>query len=140
TIHLVASLDVGQIRPQDGRTISGHIRDASGNPLQGVRLTAFPSDGWDQTVATSEADGSYQIRGLEAVDYRLLLTPGSLNYQTGWYAAGASGQFSVRRSDATSLTMSTDRSGIDFVLPAGYTIRGRITDTKGRAVPSTFSV
>ena len=86
------------------------------------------------------ADGSYRIAGLTSGSYKVLVQPGAVNFQTGWYAADAPGHVSLRDSDATPLVMTTDHSGIDVRLPAGYTISGRITDGKGQGIPAYLTI
>ena len=140
TIHLTADRNVGKIRPLEGHTLSGYVRDSAGYPLPGVTVTSFRSDAWDMRDATTGPDGSYRLSGLASAPYEMIIRPSHFNVQSGWYSAGPPAHVSLRESDATELDMSTDHSGINIRLPAGYTISGRITDGKGRGIPAALTI
>jgi streptogramin lyase len=52
-----------------GESVSGVVKDASGTPLRGVMVTAI-KDNFKKTVSVlSQADGTFTIDGLSAMDY-----------------------------------------------------------------------
>ncbi|MBI2567363.1 MAG: carboxypeptidase regulatory-like domain-containing protein [Candidatus Schekmanbacteria bacterium] len=110
------------------RYISGHIRRAAGGAaVAGVRVRALLVSGADErTVATarSDADGAFHLGGLPAGTYRVLADPDAeMNLVDAYYPHG------LRLEDAApiSLTLKSDRAGIDFALQDGASIRGRIS-------------
>ncbi len=60
---------------QLGGSAAGRILDASGNPLAGVCVGAYPDDpafiGWAQGYTQTDADGSFVLRGVIPGDYRI---------------------------------------------------------------------
>ena len=51
----------------------GHVADEMGQPVAGVQVTVLASTGASAGSAVSDAQGSYEIRGLKAGAYRLTL-------------------------------------------------------------------
>ena len=51
----------------------GHIANEMGQPVAGVQVTVLGSAGASAGSAVSDAEGSYEIRGLKAGAYRLML-------------------------------------------------------------------
>lgn len=75
TRHLVFALALGVIAPgvaaQDGASISGTVRDANDALLPGVTFTAVEIDGDTRRTTISDADGRYELSGLEPGRYRV---------------------------------------------------------------------
>jgi len=112
-----------------GHTVSGHVTNAGGDPLQGICVNVNlppPSigGGFAQTDASGNfrtspvAPGSYQV---QFVDCRP--SPG---YITEWWNDKHSGQ----TPDLVDLT-STDQTAISPVLTSGYVVSGHVTNTGG---------
>jgi uncharacterized protein YfaS (alpha-2-macroglobulin family) len=51
----------------------GHVANDSGQPAAGVQLSVLDSSGAAAGSAVSDADGSYQIRGLKPGPYTIVL-------------------------------------------------------------------
>ena len=102
------------------RRISGHVVDAGGSGVRGVRVVAHPKDGrsWSEFDAhgatTSGEDGSFELRRLGDATYRLSLAlpPGFSPVAARDVAAGA-----------------TD---VEFRLVAGTEVTVTVLDPEGR--------
>jgi hypothetical protein len=93
-------------------SISGTVKDAAGNAVEGARVHAGPGGG----EATTAADGTYTLTGLCAGDYRV--EAGMRDVGFGVYDANADG-----KPDKVTLTdAANSATGIDITLqkpPAG---------------------
>ncbi len=124
--------------------IAGTVRDAAGNPLPKMTVTAWlpsssntpvPDPNAPTNTATSGADGTYEIRGLAPGGYTVSASgPGYLIqfYDNSPDAAGATPVQVVNKQTT---------SGIDFSLGRGGNIEGTVTDAKsGLPIPYTLVV
>jgi hypothetical protein len=60
------STGVRSINPEQIYTISGTVRDTSGNPIAMVQVIGFPkAPGQDQAITTTAADGTYTLTVIE---------------------------------------------------------------------------
>jgi hypothetical protein len=97
--------------------ISGSVTDTNGNPVSGVRVSAYgPGDRWVGSYARSTAaDGTFVIGNVRPSDYRVLFAPpdGS-GLASEWFDDAAS------RSLATVVTVPPGQTatGIDAQLPS----------------------
>ncbi len=113
-------------------SISGTVTNSMGDPLQGVCVTAFDSDGNPESnTGRTGSNGNYSIVSLEPGDYRLrfgICVPlRADNVAMEFYDDKDS------LEDAAPVTVigSVDTSGIDAELAPGGSISGTITDTNG---------
>lgn len=109
-------------------TIRGHVFDAStGQPLRKAQVRALAPEIRENRLATTDNNGAYEIKELPAGRYQLNASKGSfvqLSYgQTRPFEAGKPLQL------ANSQTIEK----IDFSLPRGGVITGRIVDETGEA-------
>jgi protocatechuate 3,4-dioxygenase beta subunit len=135
-LHLAADMDLGVIKPDAGHSISGHVYDPAGNPLQNATVQTLSPDGTKVFhSAETAADGSFTVMGLADRRYILSVRKTFYNLQAGWYSAGRPNEFTTRRSQATRIMVAaTDVTGIDLRMPAGYTISGLAKDPTGHAI------
>jgi len=118
--------EAGQAQPlvvalNRGLTLRGRIHDPSGQAIEGVsvsigRDSMFRSYGME--TPASAADGTFELDGL-APDERV-----TLMYRKEGY---------VERTDR--VRVSKENKPIDVVLTHGLTIKGRVIDAAGKAVP-----
>jgi hypothetical protein len=104
-------------------TITGHVTDDHGQPVEGLCVT---TDGGPGT--TTDANGDYRIETLDDGSYTVQFNcAGDLRYLRQWYA-GASDQQS-----ATPVVIAGGQtaSGVDAQLVAAATISGTVTGTGG---------
>jgi hypothetical protein len=141
TISLAAGASRTGVDAQLARpTISGHVTNATGDPLQNICVSAQPSpSGPGGGSAQTNASGDYTISGLAAGSYKVQFSacPGGGNYVTEWWDdrpdAGA--------ADTISLAAGASRTGVDAQL-ARPTTTGPVTPgqaesgTSGQAAPS----
>ncbi len=112
-------------------SIAGVVADVGGNPLAGIDVTAYQSDGsgsWHYAgqVATA-SDGSYLISGLSAGAYRIEFNDPNGIYPSGYYDNVSPLAF----DSATSIdvTAGATTSGVDATLTPGGHITGTVTDS-----------
>lgn len=109
------------IQLADAASIAGTVTDTLGAPIAGAGARAYARDGQgvEQTrpwwEATSAADGTYEIDGLEAGEHRVDV-----------YASGY-----LPGSTAAVLTASTQATGRDVVLTRESRLAGRVTNPGG---------
>ena len=97
--------------------ISGSVTDTNGNPVSGVRVSAYgPGDRWVGSYAASTAaDGTYVIGNVRPTDYRVLFAPpAGSGLASEWFDDAAS------RSLATVVTVPPGQTatGIDAQFPS----------------------
>jgi len=114
-------------------TISGVVRDTSGNPIEGAEVYADPYDGsWTWGYASTGADGSYSIIGL---------TPG--RYVVSAWADGYVGEYYDDVQDQSVATPvlvgeESDTPGIDFGLARVGAISGTVKDASGNTIAGAW--
>lgn len=107
-----------------GGAISGTVRDAGGNPIEGVEIEAmgYSSEGWFGEVQT-EADGTYILTGLAFGSYRIRAC-GSCSGQP--YVDKYYNNADWSSASPVTVVVSQTTTGIDFVLGAGTSISGYV--------------
>jgi protocatechuate 3,4-dioxygenase beta subunit len=124
--------EVDFLSPPAGGALAGRVTDAAGHGLPGVTVTAFLQGppGTIASVATA-VDGTFVLPGLAPGAYQLQFTDDTYGgHAPGWYGAG--GYVASAAAAATvQLQAGQQLGGLDVALPAGYTIRGRITPQGG---------
>ncbi len=107
---------------EPGSSISGHVYKSDGQtPLESAQIVAFGPDNRPCAIGWSVTDGSYTTTGLLAGDYTVEVQ--AEGYVPEWY----DGVYD--QNNATVLTITGDRSGIDFFLEEGATIEGTVVST-----------
>ncbi len=119
-------------------TISGVVKDASGNPISGAFVTADPPGQSGGAQATTGADGTYTMTGVASAD-TIVKANGDL-----WSDSAPDSKFynlqywdhSSTEDGATPLTITPGgaNAGIDFALTDAPTISGRVVDADGNGV------
>jgi hypothetical protein len=118
---------MGDTPPATDAAITGTIVDADGVGLAGVEIVAKPADSQQPTgagggglfhapTAISEADGSFSLAPLDAIDYVV--------------SARMSGRPTLR-SDAVS-----PGAVVELRADTGHRLRGRLVDERGATVPA----
>jgi hypothetical protein len=108
-------------------SISGHVyRAEDDKPLAGAEIQVLvfitPYE------ATSDADGSYTIDGLQ--DKLWVVMAGAKGYVTKYYA-GSAGTYIYEKWVEVATQYGTDTTNIDFVLERGGSITGQIYEPDG---------
>ena len=108
-----------------GATVSGTVRalNASGEPISGVCVNAFASDGHSYAFRVTSKQGSYQLKGLAAGTYRLAFDP---------CRTGQGKHLSTERT--VSLATAQVVTGLDVYLQPGGGISGLVTNAHGKPV------
>jgi hypothetical protein len=119
-----------------GGTISGYVKDTSGNPIADVCVDATSDrcDGSPQYLggATSDGSGYYEIGGLVPGTQAYLSTNAQcngLNFIDEWWEPGT-GTYDCTMAQPVTVSASD----IDFSLTPGSTIRGRVTNATGQGL------
>ena len=121
-------------RPTQAPTGTARIRGRvvaadTGNPIARARVSMYASDASVDRAITTDADGGYEATNLPAGRYRIGVSRlGFVTLQFGQTRPFESGR-QLTLADGQSL----DR--IDFALPRGGVITGRITDHNGEPLP-----
>ncbi len=123
------------LEPAD--SISGHVRDESGNPIAWVslRVEDYNTGDWLGSNST-QLDGSYTV-------YLNRTHSGSCRIQARIWDGNFISQYydnKLHRDDADPIDMSDVHhvAGIDFELKQGGRIMGRVTDTTGNPIQWSY--
>jgi len=110
--------------------IRGHVFDASnGRPLRKVQVRAFSPELRENRVSITDNNGAYEIKELAAGRYQLIATKGSfVPLQYGQTRPNEQGK-PLEIHDAQLLDK------VDFSLPHGAIVTGRIVDENGEPAP-----
>lgn len=122
--------DAAMLQPRGTARIVGRIVAAdTGNPLNRARVGVSAPEQRVQRELTTDADGRYEATELPAGRYNLIVSkPG---YVTLEY--GQSRPF--QRGREIDLVSGQSLDGVNFALPRGGVITGRVTDHNGEALP-----
>ena len=116
-----------------GASITGHVTDSKGHPVQGVNVSASSTANarWRLGNAITDANGDYVITGLAAGDYRVQFSaPMGSNLVSEYHPDTTDYSLAVPVKVAAAATVT----GIDASLAAGASITGHVTDSDGHPV------
>jgi protocatechuate 3,4-dioxygenase beta subunit len=109
--------------------IRGHVFDASnGRPLRKVQVRAFSPEIRENRMAMTDNNGAYEIKNLAAARYQLTAQKGS--FVTLQY--GQTRPFQQGKPLELHNAQLLDK--IDFSLPHGAVVTGRVVDEAGEAL------
>ena len=109
--------------------IQGVVTGTGGDPVGDVFLVADSGDYSD--YAWTDTDGTYDFV-VPAGSYVISLEDLGYQYLNGYYAKGSTGNFTIAKTSATPVEVTTDDvSGVDVTLQTGYAIQGTITEFGG---------
>ena len=122
------------IKVATGYTISGTITNASGTPLAEVDL--YADNLGHYRFATTDVNGKYTIKGLSSGAQRLSINNFSWPtlIQQGYYTTNNLNHFTVVQSNATTVTVGPNKTGVNAKIPTGYSIAGKVTGPGGVAL------
>lgn len=107
-----------ELRVLRGGVITGRATDAvTGAPIAGME---FSTRGPTSTTAETDSDGVYRIEGLNA---------GSYVVRRRWMPGYRHGE--DRENKSATVELGKETSGIDFSVPPGVTLSGRVVDENG---------
>jgi protocatechuate 3,4-dioxygenase beta subunit len=113
-------------------TIAGRVTDrATGRPLPRMVVTAVGADVRKRVEAMTDADGRYEITGLNAGAYAIAVAHDEhrSTYLPQWFGdATPSGFFGPPTRLNVELKEGERRTGVDVALTRALAIEGRITD------------
>jgi hypothetical protein len=110
-------------------SLSGVVLDAHGDPVAGAVVTAY-DPALATTTARTDADGAWRMSGLGAGRHRLRATPAMTDPRVDSFLPDA---WEVCASEPVDVE-DADVDGLDFVLPIGATLTGRLLDREGQPV------
>jgi len=125
-------------------SISGSVVDPTGNPLEGVQVSAGPNFGDSRTAATqdftqwrlrgfpeelTDAAGKFTLTGLAKGSYTISASPAR--------AAGRGRRF--MGGSGTPLTAETGDANVKIVLPPEGSVKGKVQFADGKA-PTAYTV
>ena len=130
-VSVVAGVDTPNIHftLEFGGAITGVVTDDSGNPLEGLWVTAnYPDNYYFASWAMTDAGGKYRILSLSEGEYNVTVFE-----QDGWAEQHYSG-------NPVPVSPGLDTNGIDFSLQLGGSISGVVTDEFGGHIPERIDV
>ncbi len=112
-------------------SISGAVSDHLLQPVPGAQVRG---DGAHLPVlgCADASSGSFTMADLASGIY--ILTVNAPGFPQGYYAAGAPGEFTTHRADATLVTVDGDISGLIIDFPQLYELTGVVLDDDGNPV------
>ena len=115
-------------------SLSGTVTDENGDPLDGVCVKLFNSNGTLKSGRSANSDGTYRFGGLATGQYRLEFRG------CGDWGPNVLGEFyenapNLETATPVSVTDDVDTTGIDAQLAPGGTISGTVTDNSGTPLP-----
>jgi len=117
----------------EGGSISGQVTiDPSGDPIEGVRVTAFNTTTPDYYSNLTDTNGNYSIPDLPAADY-YVYTENEQGFINEWYddAIYCGGRPPFEESTPVTVDADNHIFGIDFALrDTEGSISGRVTDVR----------
>lgn len=124
------------------QSITGHVTDESGNPLENIRVSALQQFGdprlgpvfWlPVTIATTDASGAYLLNAPEPEPIRIEFADASASprYQTEYYDNATTAW------QGSDILFDKDHPApvIDAQLSIGSVITGRVIDSNGNPIP-----
>jgi hypothetical protein len=111
-----------------GGSISGVVKDDSGNPIVGAWVYASGIDSSGDGYDSTSADGSYAIKGLFSGNYRVQASASA--YLTEYY----DNVYDYYEATPVSVTAPDETTGINFALGGGGTISGVVEDDSGNPI------
>lgn len=115
--------DVALVVGESAQPVSGSATGPGATPLEGATVAAFDDDdGWIPTdVATTGADGRYQLTGLATDAYRIAVVPPDDTLPITWY-----GGPSYVSATPVAVDASTGATGIDVALVPAASMQGTV--------------
>ena len=123
-----------------GATVSGTIKDSSGNPLSGAYVTAGPTGQYNGPQADSNSDGTYTLHQVSVVDNVVKASAypnfGGDDHNLPYYNTQY-WDHAATLTSATALTITPGQpiTGINFDVTPEATVTGRVVDSSGAGVP-----
>lgn len=113
--------------PRTASAIEGRVTDGQGQPLVGLEVMVTEAEGGIVGTATTAADGTYIVDGLQAGAYQVEFEPSGTDFLPQFYDGAGS------VSDATPVQVPSDSvvGHIDAVMKPGGTITGTVTAESG---------
>ena len=110
---------------ESGGQITGTVYDSSMEPVAGATIHTNSYDGrggwgWAET----RSDGTYTVRGLLTGDYRVQADASDRGLTRQFYTSTSAWDLAAR----VTVTTTQTTPNIDFILSAGGSISGRVTD------------
>lgn len=114
-----------------GGSIAGRVTDAGGTPLTGLDIDVYDATGTRQAAnAVTGADGTYDIGGFPAGQYRLRVDPTVLQgYPRTWFPTA----YAESGGTLLAVTVGQRTTGIDFSLPRAGIVTGRVAAAESGA-------
>jgi hypothetical protein len=111
-----------------GGSISGIVKDDSGNPISRASVSASGIDVSGYGYDSTSADGSYTIKGLLSGNYRVRASASA--YLIEYY----DNVYDYSEATPVSVTAPDETTGIDFALGGAGTISGVVEDDSGNPI------
>jgi hypothetical protein len=115
-----------------GGNVTGRVTAAVGGALTNVWVDAYAADGTRWRSGISGSNGAYAIYGAPAGYYFIRTDALGQNYANEWYDdVAVAGSGIPSGADAVSVVASQTTPNINFVLPPGAVLGGRVATLSG---------
>ena len=114
------------VNPPEDFTISGHVRDAAGNPVPGIGVDTFIPHGRHWWTKTDE-NGAYYIEGLDGI--------GTSSFKLNFNNVSGARSFKLAIPD-----VPLNAEGVDFIVPRNGSIQGTVRNAKTGELVTTYEV
>jgi hypothetical protein len=108
-------------------TLTGAVREADGDPVEGFQISACETVPGACSFATSDSAGEFTIEGLPAGSYFVRSFDTNQVYRTGWYA----GEGSLSATEAGAASVPIPGSLIRVLADPAPTVSGTIRNGEG---------
>jgi len=106
-----------------GAAVPGHVTDPEHNPLAGVQISAYNSDGSQRTRASTAADGSYRLMLPDGM-FRMAAWDPQLHWATQFYLD----QTAFPKASPLKTAPPAPASAVDFSLVPAAIVSGTVTE------------
>lgn len=130
----VAGIDA-QLSPAARGSISGTVADHGGNSISGATVEAVAADGRTTTTATTAADGSYSIGGLDVGIYTVwFVPPTGSSYRSSFW------NNNIGKVVPLTVDQGSNVTGINGSLSQNGSVSGTVTGPSGPVAGATVLV
>jgi hypothetical protein len=121
------TIDFALVASHPGSILGRLTEAATGDPISGQFVVASGTNGWSST--RSRSDGTYEIEGLPAGDYKVGTgNDVEVGEPSDWVRMWWPGVASYWDAEEVEVTEAAGATGIDFALVFGGVVEGTVTD------------
>ncbi len=117
-----------------GGEIRGKVTNVSAIPIQNIYVQVYDSGNHYVGSSSTDAGGTYAVKGLPTGGYMVRFNNNGLNYLTEWY----NNKTSFATADSVAVTAGNITYNINAQLAAGGQITGKVTDVSAVGIANIY--